>query len=60
MWYAGALVSTLLGVSPALGPILGTAAAALVGGDPRRLIWSGSGAPSGAAPAAAISAANPA
>mgnify|MGYP000412659589 CR=1 FL=1 len=28
-----------LGISPALGPILGTAAAAIVAADPRRLIW---------------------
>ena len=40
MWYAGAMIATLFGLSPALGPILGTAAAAIVGGDPRNLIWS--------------------
>lgn len=40
MWYAGAMIATLFGLSPALGPILGTAAAAIVGGDPRQLIWS--------------------
>lgn len=39
-WYAGAVVAHFLGLSPALGPILGTAAAAIVAGDPRRLIWS--------------------
>ena len=39
-WYAGAMVAHFLGLSPALGPILGTAAAAIVAGDPRRLIWS--------------------
>jgi hypothetical protein len=33
------MIATLFGLSPALGPILGTAAAALVGGDPRNLIW---------------------
>lgn len=39
-WYAGAMVAHVLGLSPALGPILGVAAAAIVAGDPRRLIWS--------------------
>ncbi len=38
-WYAGAMVAWLLGVSPLLGPIIGTAAAALFAGDPRGLIW---------------------
>lgn len=38
-WYAGAMVAHFAGISPALGPILGTAAAAIVAGDPRRLIW---------------------
>ena len=39
-WYAGAMVAHVLGLSAALGPILGTAAAAIVAGDPRRIIWS--------------------
>lgn len=39
-WYAGAMVAHMLGLSSVLGPILGTAAAAIVAGDPRRLIWS--------------------
>jgi hypothetical protein len=38
-WYAGAMIAELFGLSAALGPILGTAAAAIVGGDPRHLIW---------------------
>jgi hypothetical protein len=38
-WYAGAMVAELFGLSAALGPIFGTAAAAIVGGDPRHLIW---------------------
>jgi hypothetical protein len=38
-WYAGALVANLLEVSPMLGPILGAAAAAIIVGDPRRIIW---------------------
>jgi hypothetical protein len=29
----------MLGVSPLLGPILGAAAAGLIVGDPRRIIW---------------------
>lgn len=40
-WYAGAMIATLVGISPALGPILGTAAAALIAGDPRGIIWTG-------------------
>ena len=39
-WYAGGMVAHVLGLSPALGPILGAAAAAIVAGDPRRIIWS--------------------
>jgi hypothetical protein len=38
-WYAGSLVAIALGISPALGPIIGAAAAALFVGDPRRIIW---------------------
>ena len=39
MWYAGAMIAQLAGLSPALGPILGTAAAAIIAVDPRRIIW---------------------
>lgn len=38
-WFVGAFVAYAAGLSPLLGPILGTAAAALVAGDPRHLIW---------------------
>lgn len=38
-WYAGAMLAVLIGVSPALGPIIGAAAAGLIVGDPRRIIW---------------------
>lgn len=38
-WYLGALVADSLGVSQALGPIIGAAAAALIAGDPRGVIW---------------------
>jgi hypothetical protein len=38
-WFLGAVVAYMLGLSPALAPIVATAAAALVAGDPRRLIW---------------------
>ena len=38
-WYAGALIAEFLGVSALLGPIIGAAAAGLIVGDPRRLIW---------------------
>jgi len=39
IWYAGAMIAALFGLSPALGPILGTAAGAIVGVDPRHVIW---------------------
>ena len=38
-WYAGALLADVIGVSPVLGPLIGAAAAALIVGDPRRIIW---------------------
>ena len=38
-WYAVAFVAMLLGLSPFLGPVGGTIAAALVAGDPFHLIW---------------------
>ena len=38
-WYGGALIADFVGVSPMLGPIIGAAAAALIVGDPRRIIW---------------------
>jgi hypothetical protein len=38
-WYAGALIAYHLGISDILGPVLGTAAAALIAVDPRRIIW---------------------
>jgi hypothetical protein len=38
-WYAGAMVAELVGISPVFGPILGATAAALIAGDPRRIIW---------------------
>jgi hypothetical protein len=45
-WYAGAMIAHTLGLSIALGPIVGLAAAALIAGDPRGIIWSRSvGAP---------------
>lgn len=38
-WYAGAMVAHALDLSIAIGPILGVAAAALIAGDPRGIIW---------------------
>jgi hypothetical protein len=38
-WYAGAILADLFSVSPLLGPILGVAAAGVIVGDPRRIIW---------------------
>src|SRR5256885_8380265 len=36
---AGSFAALVLGLSPALGPIIATAAAAIVAVDPRSLIW---------------------
>ena len=47
-WYAGAILAEYLGVSPALGPIIGAAAAGLIVGDPRRIIWTARTASAGA------------
>jgi hypothetical protein len=58
-WYGGALLADFLQLSPALGPIVGAAAAALIVGDPRRIIWHAKSiAPSIAASAGAIAAAS--
>jgi hypothetical protein len=38
-WYAGAMIASMAGISPLLGPIVGATAAFLVAGDPRGLIW---------------------
>jgi hypothetical protein len=38
-WYAGAIIAVTFGLSPALGPIIGAAAAVLFVVDPRRVIW---------------------
>jgi len=38
------MIASVFGLSPALGPILGTAAAAIVAGDPRGIIWNRAGA----------------
>jgi hypothetical protein len=51
-WYAGAMLADILSVSPALGPILGAAAAGLIVGDPRRMIWTARTSRSASAPAA--------
>jgi hypothetical protein len=39
-WTFGAMIAMSTGMSPVVGPILGTAAAAVFAGDPRRIIWS--------------------
>jgi hypothetical protein len=46
-WYAGAMLAEFLGVAPALGPIIGAAAAGLVFADPRRIIWTAQAATAG-------------
>ena len=38
-WYVANFAAAILGVSFLLGPLVGTAAAALIGGDPFGLIW---------------------
>ena len=38
-WYAGAILANIVGVSPVLGPMIGAVTAALIVGDPRRIIW---------------------
>lgn len=38
-WYIGAAIAWFLDLGPALGPILAVAAAAIVAGDPRGIIW---------------------
>ena len=38
-WYAGAMIAAYFGISPMLGPLIGAAAAGLIAGDPRRIIW---------------------
>ena len=40
-WMVGSMVAFVAGLSPVLAPILGVAAAAIVAGDPRHLIWTG-------------------
>jgi hypothetical protein len=39
-WYGGALLAEFIGVSALIGPVIGAVAAALVAGDPFRVIWS--------------------
>lgn len=38
-WTFGAFAASVFGVSDVLGPIIGAAAAGLIVGDPRRIIW---------------------
>jgi hypothetical protein len=38
-WFVGAATAFVLGMSGLLAPILAVAAAAIVAGDPARLIW---------------------
>jgi hypothetical protein len=38
-WYLGSAIALTLGISDALGPILGLAAGSVIALDPRRLIW---------------------
>jgi hypothetical protein len=38
-WYAWAFIADATGLTPLLGPVLGTILAAFVAGDPLHLIW---------------------
>jgi len=38
-WALGNILAFCLGISPALGPLLGAALCGLIGGDPFHLIW---------------------
>ena len=51
-WYAGAMIAEVFSISPALGPIIGAAAAGLIVGDPRRVIWTARAARPAPAPEA--------
>jgi hypothetical protein len=51
-WYAGAMIAELFSIGPALGPIIGAAAAGLIVGDPRRVIWTTRAARPASAPQA--------
>ena len=56
-WYGGNLLADFLGLSLVLGPIIGAAAAFIVVGDPRRIIWKAKSiGPAIAASAAAVAA----
>jgi len=57
-WYGGALLAEFVGVSPFLGPLIGAAAAGLIVGDPRRIIWTAKSIASTAATATASAAAD--
>ena len=50
-WYAGALLAEISGLTPALAPIFGVAAAWLIVADPRRMIWTAQAPRPAAAPA---------
>ncbi len=38
-WYLGVTIAWALNMGPALGPIIGAAAAAMIAWDPRRFLW---------------------
>jgi hypothetical protein len=40
-WCVGAMIAFAFGLTPVLGLVLGTAAAAIFAGDPRGIIWTG-------------------
>lgn len=38
-WTFGAMIASVFALNAALGPLIGVVAAALLVGDPRRIIW---------------------
>jgi len=56
-WYLGSTIAGLLGLPDLIGPVLGPAAAIIVGVDPRGAIWARDAAAIPAAPAAPVTAA---
>ena len=54
MWNVGALIADLFGFSQALAPILGVAAALIIGVDPRGILWNAPAKSTPSAPQARI------
>jgi hypothetical protein len=46
-WYAWSILALLFGAPEIPGPVFGAAIAALIAGDPRRIIWTRPARPAG-------------